>query len=175
VRDELPVETADVYIRNWRPSRWRVRSVAALLLLFWIAMFGVVALVPATRGLLYAFAVLLPSLLTTVFVFAWAATHSPIDRMRLTDGIEAWPRGHYTPKRISHIELGPDPAEDYVEKPVPVPLCALTVVLHSAAPLRMIVSRGDALRLKEWAARHNVEVRDPLQSARLPEEPRTSF
>jgi hypothetical protein len=175
VRDEPPVETVDIFIRNWRPCRWRVRYIAASLLLFWLAMFGVTAFVPAFRVSLYAFAVLLPALVISVFVVAWAMTRSPIDRLRLGDGIDAWPRGLYAPKRISHIEVGPDPAEDYVEKPLPVPLCALTVVVHNAAPLQMIVSRGDALRLKEWAARHHVDVRDPLQSARLPEEPRSSF
>jgi hypothetical protein len=175
VRDEPPVETVDIFIRNWRPSRWRVRYFAAGFALTWIGMGGFLFSLRNSQITVYALAVLLPLLLTSVFVLTCAVSLRPIDRIRLGDGIDAWPRARYKRSQISHIELGPDPAEDYVEKPLPVPLCALTVALTHDSPIRMIVSRGDAIRLKEWASRHHVEVRDPLQSARLPEEPRSSF
>ncbi|HKA07466.1 MAG TPA: hypothetical protein VKD71_09430 [Gemmataceae bacterium] len=175
MRDEPPVEAADIFIRNWRPIRWRLRCICAGFALAWIGLIGSLFFLPTSQIQLYALAVFLPLLLISMCTFTWVVTRNPIDRLRLGDDIGAFPRGLYARTRISHIELGPDPAEDYVEKPVPVPLCALTVVVDNAAPLKMIVSRGDALRLKEWASRHHVEVRDPLQSARLPEEPRTTF
>jgi hypothetical protein len=175
VRDEPPVETVDIFIRNWRPSRWRVRYFAAGFALTCIGMGGLLLYSRNSQVTVYALVALIPVLLTSVIVFTCALSLRPIDRIRLGDGIDAWPRAHYKRSQISHIELGPDPAEDYVDKPLPIPLCALTVVLTHDSSIRMIVSRGDALRLKEWASRHNVEVRDPLQSARLPEEPRSSI
>jgi hypothetical protein len=164
----------DVIIRNWRPSRWRVRYIAAGFVLFWLSSCAALLFMPPPVMRVYALAVLVPEIVISGFVLARVVTHSPIDRIRLGDGIDVWPRGLYALSRISHIQLGPDPAEDYVEKPLPIPLCALTVVVHNTSALKMIVSRGDALRLKEWASRHQVEVRDPLQSARLPAEPRSS-
>jgi hypothetical protein len=175
VRDEPPVETVDIFIRNWRPSRWRVRYFAAGFALTWIGMGGLLFSLQKSQFAVFALALVVPLLLISVFVFTCAISLRPIDRIRLGDDIDAWPRARYKRSQISHVELGPDPAEDYVEKPLPVPLCALTVVLTHDAPIRMIVSRGDALRLKEWAARHNLEVRDPLQSARPPDEPRSSI
>src|SRR5262249_52097775 len=106
------------------------------------------------------------------FVLTYASTHCPVDRILLGERVDAWPRGVYLLSRIAHIELRPDPAEDYVENPLPIPLCSATFVIHHDCSLHMIVSRTDAVGLKRWAMRHRIEVRDPLHSARVPAEPR---
>ena len=63
-------------------------------------------------------------------------------------------------KEIRAFHFAHDPDEDYVERNLPIPMCELTVELQKRK-LLLIVSFGDAARVREWAERVGVTVIDP--------------
>lgn len=96
----------------------------------------------------------------TVVCLRWAA-RVPVDRVKLGEWLEVWPGGHRPIADVLAVVFGPDPAEDYAELSMPVPLCRATITLRRGPAADLIVSRGDAARLREWAIEHGVPVSDP--------------
>ncbi len=90
-----------------------------------------------------------------------AITRRPVSRLRLGSELQATPLGRYETKDIEAIHFASDPDEDYVDKDLPIPLCQLTVNTRKKFSFRLVVSLGDAQRVREWADRIGVVVIDP--------------
>jgi hypothetical protein len=84
----------------------------------------------------------------------------PVRRLRLGDVLRGG--GHrLEPADIGAIRLAADPDEDYVEAKLPFPVCQVTVEARRGRPIRLVVSAGDAARLRVWAERKGIAVEDP--------------
>lgn len=157
-----PDDAVDRTIRNRRSTLWPVAGLGLLFCGFWLGVCGCV--VSLGFGEHYVPVLLAWSVVTLVGSFAFAAVvrvRNPVERIKLGDRLERWPGGGYAPSDLAHIEFGPDPAEDYHDHPLPFPLCQATITPQMGRPLRLIVSTGDAARLREWAADHGIPVSDP--------------
>ena len=60
------------------------------------------------------------------------------------------------------ISFAHDPLEDYVENKLPIRMCEVTIERRRGRRLKLIVSTGDAARLREWAEGKGVVVEDPM-------------
>jgi len=105
--------------------------------------------------------VLLLILVSFVAVVVHVERHPRIQRLKLGDQLVAFPRGRLEAKNVRAIRLSPDPDEDYVESATPVALCQLTIELRKGSPLRLVITTGDAARLRRWADRMGIPVDDP--------------
>jgi hypothetical protein len=96
----------------------------------------------------------------------------PVRRLRLGDDLRAAGR-RLEPADIRAIRIAHDPDEDFVESKLPVPLCQVTVEGRRGRPIRLVVSVGDAGRLREWAQCKGIEVVDPegYSAGRVRREP----
>jgi hypothetical protein len=86
----------------------------------------------------------------------------PVERIKLYEVLEAQPGNvFYHPSTIALVAFGPDPAEDYAESLLPVLLCQVRISMCNGLQLPMIVSAGDAARIREWAVNREIAVSDP--------------
>jgi hypothetical protein len=90
----------------------------------------------------------------------------PVERIKVGDQLQFWPGGNNSPRDVLLVEFGPDPGEDYVDGALPIPLCEATITVRRARPVRLIISVGDAARLREWADANAIPVSDPEGYAR---------
>ncbi|HJZ90572.1 MAG TPA: hypothetical protein VKE40_06835 [Gemmataceae bacterium] len=88
---------------------------------------------------------------------------SPVRQLKLGENlyISGSDSGRWPPERVQRIEFEPDPAEDYVEGKLPVPMVQVTLAMRYRVRRRLIVSGPDAARLREWAASKGIVVNDP--------------
>jgi hypothetical protein len=84
----------------------------------------------------------------------------PVRRLRLGDDLRGGGR-RFGPAGVRAIRLTADPDEDYVESRLPIRLCQVTVETRRGCPLRLVVSVGDAARLRRWAEGKGIAVIDP--------------
>jgi hypothetical protein len=157
----MTADTVDRTIRNRRPSHWAGTAVLLTLGLFWLGVCGLLLTKLPPRYPFAFAAVVVPLVIGSGFVVPWLMTRQTLDRVKLGNHLDALPRGLYSPRDVERIEFGPDPHEDYIDSPTPVPLCEATIALTCGAPIRLIVGPGDAARLREWAERHGIAVNDP--------------
>jgi hypothetical protein len=101
------------------------------------------------------------ALAISAFALGLLAAINPVTRLVLDNELLADPGlRRYPPADIRDIRIGPDPQEDYAEPDLPVRLCQATVKPAGGRTIRLIVSIGDAARLRAWAERHRIPVRD---------------
>jgi hypothetical protein len=110
--------------------------------------------------LVYGFAALLVIGVSTLQLHRLPLMH-PVKLIKLGRKLTVLPKAYWlAPHAIKRIEFAPDPAEDYVELPVPVRLCEVTVTVHRWHRFRLIIGLDDAARLREWAVERGIPVND---------------
>src|SRR5262245_49985377 len=87
----------------------------------------------------------------------------PVRQLKLGKSLQIYGggAGRWPPEEVQWIEFGPDPAEDYVDEELPIPMVKVTLALWPVIRRRLFVSAGDAARLREWAAGKGIAVNDP--------------
>jgi hypothetical protein len=68
------------------------------------------------------------------------------------------PRRRLGPNDIEAFRLSADPDEDYVESVTPIRLYQLTVEPRRGSRFQLVITAGDAGRLRTWAERMRVTV-----------------
>jgi hypothetical protein len=98
--------------------------------------------------------------------------HHRVHRVKLGDQLHVIPGRRLEPGEIAVLRLSPDPDEDYVESVTPIRLYQLTVEPRRGARFQMVITAGDAGRLRTWAERKRVTVvgLDETSSRRLSTE-----
>jgi hypothetical protein len=97
-----------------------------------------------------------------VLLVVFSLVYQPLEHLALADEMEVLPGlRRYPAKDIREVSFGPDPAEDYVEQHLPIRLCEAAIQPKVGRPIRLIVSAGDAARLRGWADGKGIAVRDP--------------
>jgi hypothetical protein len=159
-------DTVDRTIRNQRYRGWPVLLIVCGWCAFWMAVAFVIEkwLIPMVfygfpYHLLLWVGWIIP-VLTTFVVMLIKIDRRPPKRLKL--GEVAWvvPGPRVQPKDIRAFHFARDPDEDYVEKGVPIPWCELTIEYRKCRR-QLIVSFGDAARVREWAEQKGVTVIDP--------------
>ena len=74
-----------------------------------------------------------------------------MERLKLGDELRAYPSGRFRPADLVAIRFAPDADEDHAEDKLPVPWCQVAVESRRERTIRLVVSAGDAARLREWA------------------------
>jgi hypothetical protein len=153
---------APLIIRNQRAHRWFNPVAVSLVGLFSMAACGSVGapatVIPAKAVLPIAIGCLLA--LGLVLLMIW--TCRPVDRLVLSSELMSRPPNFaYQPTQIREVSFGPDPHEDYAESRLPFRLCQATVWPAGGWKLKLIVSAGDAARLRAWAEAKGISVNDP--------------
>jgi hypothetical protein len=154
-------ETVDRTIRNHRYHGWPAAVVFAIV--------GVLCLPMAVAMLSWLPKEAAPLVLVgTIILYALMASlmvrrlPHPVSRVKLGAFLQTFPGGlAHPPSMISDIAFGPDPAEDYAESPLPVRMCQARIIMRDGRRFQLIVSAGDAARLREWATEMGVAVKDP--------------
>jgi uncharacterized membrane protein YfcA len=153
-------ETVDRTIRNHRYHFWPPAVVFAIV--------GVICLTVAVALLSWLPQEVAPVVLVgAIILYALLASLTvrrlphPVSRVKLGAFLQTFPGGlAHPPSMISDITFGPDPAEDYVETPLPVRMCQARISMRNGWRFQLIVSNGDAARLREWATEMGVAVED---------------
>jgi hypothetical protein len=158
-----PTDTVDRTIRNQRYRGWPVPLLIGMWGVLWMGTAYILerfVFPPSGPG---------PSWIWLTWVVPVGASFPVLIRLidrrspkRLKLGDDMWPvpHGRVKPKDIRAFHFARDPDEDYVEKGLPIPWCELTVEYRKRRR-RLIVSFGDAARVREWAEQKGVTVIDP--------------
>lgn len=152
---------------DWTIRNQRVRGpIAWAWLLGWGAVWFAGAIVaerltPREARPLTEFILLLLILTSFVVLIVYLERHPRIQRLKLGEQLLAVPRRRLETKGIRTFRLCPDPDEDYAESATPVGLCLLTIELRRGSPMRLVITTGDAARLRRWAERQAILVDDP--------------
>jgi hypothetical protein len=154
-------DAADRTIHNQRPRQWVGRTMAFFFCGLWGVTGGLLYTPIITEHTLLYLALAPAALLVSCLIARSTLAQLPVLRLRLGEELENERGQTYPPSEVEQIEFGPDPVEDYVEPSLPVPCCQATIELESGRRFRLIVSATDAARLREWAAKKGVVVRDP--------------
>ena len=154
-------DAGQIVIRNRRPNRLVAPAVFLGLGLFWIGVCVFLVVGQPERWPLVSGVVGVVLAIASCALAAWALTRDPVYVWKLGRCLSTWPGPPYSPAVIHHIDIGPDPHEDYVDADEAVAACEVAVLLRPRGSVRMIVSIGDARRLREWADGHGIPVRDP--------------
>jgi hypothetical protein len=159
-------DTVDRVIRNQRHRGWPVFVYLCVWGMFWLgSAFALERWLMPTVYYGFPFHNFLwlgwvVPMLASFIVLLIKIDRQPPNRLKLGDELWAVPAGRVAPKDIRAFRFAHDPDEDYIEFKLPIPSCELTVELRKRK-LRLIVTFGDALRVREWAERHGVSVIDP--------------
>ena len=153
-------ETVDRTIRNHRYHFWPPAIVFAIV--------GVICLtVAVVLGGWLPRDLRALAIVGTIIIFAATTSFAlrrlphPVARIKLGAFLQTFPGGlAHPPSMISDLSFGPDPAEDYVETPLPVRMCQARIIMRDGRRFQLIVSAGDAARLREWATHMGVAVED---------------
>jgi hypothetical protein len=149
-------------IRNQRAYRWPSVSVVVLVGTFWFVICGLLSKSPSRNWTLFELVVVIAAACITALMFQVFQWLRPVDRLILNDeSLVAPALASYKPADIRQISFGPDPHEDYAEATLPIKLCQAIVTPARGRRLRLIVSAGDAVRLRQWAERRGIAVTDP--------------
>ena len=158
------VEPVPLTVRNHRFRSWPVLLGLAGLATSWIGVWVVYDLLqahmPRCNDGLIALAAGLYTIASFVVMLIVIDRRAPIRRVVLGDELWAAAVGRVSVVEIRSVRFARDPDEDYVESGLPIRVCELTVELRKR-PLRLIVSIGDAARVRAWATRNGIPVRDP--------------
>ena len=167
-------DTVDRTIRNQRYRSWPAVAGLSCWVVFWI---GLAYVVGRQLSLVPTFWVNLVFVLATTASFVLAGAifdrYLPIRRLKLGAELRTTPNAKYALKDIQVIAFSPDPLEDYVEKSLPIQYFEVAIVRYKGRPLKLIVSFGDASRIREWAEQHGVAVDDPQKYTSRIQEPET--
>jgi hypothetical protein len=155
-----PDDVVDRTILNQRYSSWPGLLWLAAWGLFWMAAAAVVE----TRTP-YAWRVAVFPATFLLIIASWVPLivyihRRPVRRLGLGDGLRGGGR-RLEPKDIRAIHLAADPDEDFVETKLPIRVCQVTVEARRGPRIRLVVSAGDAARLRDWAEQRGVAVDDP--------------
>ena len=153
-------ETVDRTIRNHRYQAWP--AMPAFIVLGLICLAGGLPLV-----LWLSHDLAMPVMVGTVIAWVGAASvvlprlpHS-VSRVKLGVLLQTYPGGtSLRPSLITEVAFGPDPAEDYAEGSMPVRMCEARISVRGRSQFQLIVSAGDAVRLREWATEKGITVTD---------------
>jgi hypothetical protein len=157
-----PDDVVDWTIRNQRPQSWVGSFWIVGWMMFWTGALVIVELwAPYPwRGFVYPSTLVLILISFMTLVALLDGPH-PIRRLRLGEDLQVVPAYRLKPADIRCIRMAADPDEDYVESKLPVPLCLVTLEGRRGRPIRLVVSVGDATRLRDWAERKGVILDDP--------------
>jgi hypothetical protein len=158
-----PDDAVDRTIRNQRCGRWPAWVWIVSWALLWVTAFVTAELCtqPGRWRAVVFTTVAIVMLASLVFLLVALDRWQPTRRLKLGDELHAFPVRRVEPADIRAIRLAPDPDEDYVEAKLPVPYCQVTVDPRRGRPIQLVVSAGDAARLREWAERKGIAVIDP--------------
>lgn len=162
----LDSDTVDRTIRNQRYRGWPVPVMLGTWGVIWMAGAFVLEywLMPTVyygvpyHLLMWVFWVL--PMLASLIVILIKVDCRPPKRIKLGDDVWVVPGPRVQPKLIVAFHFARDPDEDYVENSLPIPWCELSIEFRKHWR-RMIVSFGDAARIREWAEQKGVTVIDP--------------
>jgi hypothetical protein len=160
----LPIETADRTIRNQRYHIWP--ALAFHLGLAAVLITGGYVLVRYANSTTWSWIYLAVGLVTYI-ALTCLGLHvpllTPVWRLKLGESLQVFGIGPgiWPPERIERIDFRPDPAEDYVEQKLPVPMVEVRLAMRYRVRRRLIVSGPDAARLREWAVSKVIVVNDP--------------
>jgi len=167
-------DTVDRTIRNQRYSVWPGFAGFGLWGATWL---GLAYILEQQFGPLVEFPKVAGFVLATVASFAaWMFVFSrfePVKRLKLGSELRAIPVTKCKLKDICVIRFAHDPLEDYAEKSLPIQFCEVAILRHNGRPLKLIISFGDAARVREWAEQHGVAVDDPQRYSSRIREPET--
>lgn len=117
--------------------------------------------------------ILLSILVSFAVIIVHVERHPRIQRLKLGEDVLIIPRRRLGPNDIEAFRLSADPDEDYVESVTPIRLYQLTVEPRRGSRFQLVITAGDAGRLRTWAERMRVTVvgLDEPSSRRLSTEP----
>jgi hypothetical protein len=167
-------DTVDRTIRNQRYRVWPPLAVIGGWTVIWLGIAIVVEreLTPAPNFWVTV-AFLVATAASFAGIMALFGRFEQVKRLKLGDEVRTSPSSRFAPKDIRVISFAADPREDYVEQTLPIPLCELTIARQRGRLLKLIVSLGDASRVREWAEQHGVPVDDPQKYSSRINEPET--
>ncbi|HJZ90573.1 MAG TPA: hypothetical protein VKE40_06840 [Gemmataceae bacterium] len=156
-----PIESADRTIRNQRYHLWP--PIAILLGAIGAMAAGAWQLEPYTIARVIYVAVCVIVVFCLPILALRMPLLGPVWRLKLGESLQVFgvEPGIWPLERIERIDFGPDPAEDYVEGKLPVPMVQVTLAMRYRVRRRLIVSAPGAARLREWAASKGIAVNDP--------------
>jgi hypothetical protein len=158
-----PDDAVDRTIRNQRYGGWSGWLLIVVWGSLWIAAFSVAGWWTDPGQLRNVVFVITAVVMLASFVCLLVVLDrgQPVRRLKLGDELHVFPVRRLEPADIRAIRLASDPDEDYVESKLPVPFCQVTVDPRRGRPIQLVVSAGDAARLREWAERKGIAVIDP--------------
>jgi hypothetical protein len=144
-------DTVDRTIRNHAYHPWPVIVGGLLFFFFWAAACVSGGWKLSINGLVLLVALLL--CFFQLFVFGLLLLKlRPVERIKLGDDIQVWPGSkRYAPDVIKQISFEPDPKEDYRDLALPIRHREVRIDLRPRGSFRLLVSIGDAQRIREWA------------------------
>jgi hypothetical protein len=154
-------DTADRTIRNHRCGIWPASLWPWTWFLFWVVGAVLVAMIVPSQWHKEVFSYWIIGAIVTLLVLFVALRFGPVERVNLGTELTANLYRSYDPDDIIALHFAADPAEDYADVEAPVRVVGITVELSDGRNLRLVVSTGDAARLREWSAQVGVLVIDP--------------
>jgi hypothetical protein len=108
-----------------------------------------------------------------VILMVYLEGHRRVYRVKLGDQLHVVPGRRLEPSEIAALRISADPDEDYVESVTPIRLYQLTVEPRRGSRFQLVITAGDAGRLRTWAERKRVTVvgLDEPSPGRLSTEP----
>jgi hypothetical protein len=96
-----------------------------------------------------------------VILLVYLERHRRVERVKLGEQFRVFPGRRLEPGEITTLRFSADPDEDYAESVTPVRLYQLTVEPRRGSRFQMVITAGDAGRLRMWAERKRVAVVGP--------------
>jgi hypothetical protein len=158
------METADRTIRNQRYHWWPPVAILMGVIVSLVAGAYVLQRIASAAVWQVTFvAIGVSALITFLCLQLRVSLLGPVWRLKLGESLQVfgYGAGIWPPDRVERIDFGPDPAEDYVEGKLPIPMVEVRLAMRYRVRRRLIVSGPDAARLREWAVSKGIVVNDP--------------
>jgi hypothetical protein len=152
-------EAGGLTICNRRRERWPAVVAGLSLVAFWAGVCGLTVIRIPDRFIIVAAAAFGVSVAGMIVFGFLLFVRRPVDGLTLGDRLVPRPGEFgYSPDQIRRVTFGPDPAEDYVESPVPAAVCSVLVALKAYGSYRLLAAVEEARRLRDWAMARRIEV-----------------